>query len=77
MTVKSSVVWVIKPCNSENSKVLEEHITSILMVEEKAKRETGMKQAASRAGLRLNSEGRGIMFLHSNDLTTQMTVHNS
>jgi hypothetical protein len=46
--MKSSVFWVIAPCSpSKSTNVSEEHVASIFRVEEYAKQDTSMKQAAS------------------------------
>jgi hypothetical protein len=48
VAVKRSVFWDVEPCTPVKAEVSEERMASI-KVEEEAKQETGMKQAASRA----------------------------
>jgi hypothetical protein len=49
VVMKRCVFWGVKHCTPTKSEVSEERIAPIFKVEEEAKQETGMKQAASRA----------------------------
>jgi hypothetical protein len=40
VTIKSAIFRVVTLCNSKSTNVLEEHISSIFRVKEKAKKET-------------------------------------
>jgi hypothetical protein len=71
--MKRFVFWDVKPCTPMKSEVSQESIASVFKVEEEAKQETGMKQAASRADPDYISPKRRLIFTELQNVIFQRT----